>query len=470
MAARSVDCTLVNKTGEALSFSSADASLDHGIFSPGREPPPKCDASAAWAGESDGFMTGTEGKVTYRGPSGAVTLQWNNPFVGGNDYGASALGEYYIEHFTGPKVGSNVSATYVVNRKAKPAPPPPAAPAEPAPAEPEPAPPPAKAVAETPEEPGRGSQVPKVDGQLTIISPKDWLVDIAWQAVNNIEWNPLILEITENRHGSQSGAICPGKLPGFPDVKEGGECKRPHEAHERARDARKKEYDKKVEELMPKMGQKDAEAAALKQFPPITNDFYSWCGDFVSWVFWKAWVLRGKPEDKVKKAELGSFLNREALNGAWRPGENLSMVEAYAKGLTLVELKAGAAVKAHGGLLVWHKPGDGYVPKPGDIFMANRAGGGHISIVASYEPAPEPSPPKKKGHDRFLTIDGKSFDEGEGDGKSGWIHAASEGRIKFPKGKAQGVAQNKRTTSQNEKDQLRGFIDTSKLREVLGYR
>ena len=42
-------------------------------------------------------------------------------------------------------------------------------------------------------------------------------------------------------------------------------------------------------------------------------------------------------------------------------------------------------------------------------------------------------------------------------------------KIEIPQGKWQGVAQTKRSTDAT-KDPLRGFIDTSKLREALGYR
>jgi len=218
-----------------------------------------------------------------------------------------------------------------------------------------------------------------------------------------------------------------------------------------------------------------ATAQAMITYPVLFNDFHSWCGDFVSWVFWKAWVLRGMPEDAVTKAELGKFLNREAINGEWFPGENLSMVEAYAKGLTLAELKKSTRSRGTtSGLLVWHDPGDGYVPQPGDIFMADREAGGHISIVASYDPVvsyESSDKDKRRGFHHFLTIDGKSFDYGEMMGertvpRTGWIAEATK---KLPAGKPQGVAQNKRMTHKG-KDRLRGFIDTSKLRAALGYR
>ena len=462
MAARSVACTLINQTGEPLTLE-GPPQLDHGILTPGQAPPPSCDGSAAWSAESEGFMTGTEGRVTYRGPSGKVTVFWNNPFVGGNDYDMALTGDYVLVKVQGPKVGSNVSATYVVDRKNKPAPAPP--PEPPKPAE-ESAPPPAAPVrqwAERPEEIGRDSHVPKVEKQLTVLSPKDWLVDIAWQAVNQVEWNPLILEITENRHGEESGAPCPRVLPAFPGVKVSGTCSSPHAERRKTRDAQKALQAQEITRLVAGgMDGKAANAQAKKTHPVKNNDFHSWCGDFITWVFWKAWVLRGMPQDRVTSAELGKFLNREAINGAWKPGENLNMVEAYAKA-------AGQS-----GLLVWHKPGDGYVPQPGDIFMANRPAGGHIGIVASYDVQPSYDSmdrDRKRPFHGFLTIDGKSFDypdPNSPDTDKGWSMEAVEHKIPVPPG-AQGVAQNRRRTDAKE-DPLRGFIDTSRLRAALGYR
>lgn len=470
MAARSVLCTLVNYTGEPLTFV-GPPQLDHGILTPGQKPPPACGGMAVWSAESDGIMTGTEGRVTYRGPSGSVTLYWNNPFVGDNDYGATPGGAYIITAVQGSKVGNNVNVTYIVDRKKEPAPAPqPGAPDGAAPAQ-------AQSPAERPEEPGRNGHLPKGTGQVTVISRKDWLVDIAWQAVNSIEWSPLILEITENRHGSQSGAACPGLLPTFLGVKEQGKCRRSHKAKAAAREAK---YTAALERLKKEgMEETIANAKAREESNQKLNDFHSWCGDFVTWVLWKAWVLRGRPEDKIPSAELGQFLNREALNGAWNPGESLNMVEAYAKGLSLEAFRQNQNAKGTPtGLLVWHPPGDGYAPRPGDIFMANRKSGGHISTVASCEPEAFYAPSDKQQqhpHYRFMTLDGKSFDFRDDDGEAGWNEALAKlspeerKKIRIPQGKWQGVAQNKRSTDAT-KDPLRGFIDTSKLREALGYR
>ncbi len=110
------------------------------------------------------------------------------------------------------------------------------------------------------------------------------------------------------------------------------------------------------------------------------------------------------------------------------------------------------------------------MPSPGDIFLANRDAGGHIAIVASYEREAPGAAPAREG-DRFMTIDGKSFDQDE---ELGWRvtleKLRKEGQnVALPAGKWHGVAQTMRQTG-TRKDALRGFIDTSKLREALGYR
>ena len=179
----------------------------------------------------------------------------------------------------------------------------------------------------------------------------------------------------------------------------------------------------------------------------------------------------------MTKSELGKFLNREAINGQWLPGENLNMVEAYAKGIPFDPLgKCFGARGTPSGLLVWHDPGDGYVPQPGDIFMANRHSGGHISILASYDVQEsfEPSErERKRPFHWFLTVDGKSWDYSADRGTpdenidKGWALSVPKGQSMPPE--AQGVAQNRRKTNA-KKDPLKGFIDTSKLREALGYR
>lgn len=89
MPARTVYCHFKNLTDETLVRESEH--LDHGIYTGSWFPPqtiaPK--AVGLWKTESDGFMTGTEGRVRYRISSGAGTefidLWWDNPYIGGNE-------------------------------------------------------------------------------------------------------------------------------------------------------------------------------------------------------------------------------------------------------------------------------------------------------------------------------------------------------------------------------------------------
>jgi len=448
MASRSVRCELRNFTGEVVVRRSHF--LAHGIWAPGDHDPALGEASPQWESESDGFMTGTEGRAVYVGPSGSVELFWNNPFVGGNTYGAKPSGSYIVRGPHGPATGSNVSVVYIIDMPKKPAPP------KLAEIEPEATPSPAPEPVEekSPDDHTRESHVPKISGSLSVLSPKNWLIDLAWQVVNNMEWNATILEITENRHGEQSGAACPGELPAMDGVGEKGTCRRPHKAMATKRKEREAGYQAELTKLKDEgMAASDAMVTARKAYPVLYNDFHSWCGDFVTWFFWKAWVLKGKREDKVTKAELGKFLNREAINGSWAAGENLNMVEKYSRGAS--------------GHLVFHKPGDDYVPKPGDIFMMDRPSGGHISIVASCDAEAsykDTDRNKERPFRNFITLDGKSFDMRDEQG-AGWLEQQG---VNIPAG-AQGLAQTPRRTDRLEHP-LRGFIDTSKLREALGYR
>ncbi|MEV5575085.1 aegerolysin family protein [Spirillospora sp. NPDC052269] len=87
-AARSTEIWFTNNTGCELRLANAD--LDHGIWtvyplysiSPG--------GGGHWMSESDGFMTGTEGRVRYNLFGGCenkvLRIHWNNPYVGSNSY------------------------------------------------------------------------------------------------------------------------------------------------------------------------------------------------------------------------------------------------------------------------------------------------------------------------------------------------------------------------------------------------
>lgn len=99
MAERSVKVTMENWTGRG--WTRQNQSLRHGSWmnNNGFTPPealPKVSINpdgdpvpgvAERGSESDGFMTGTEGDVTYANEQGAsLKIGWNNPFVGGNAF------------------------------------------------------------------------------------------------------------------------------------------------------------------------------------------------------------------------------------------------------------------------------------------------------------------------------------------------------------------------------------------------
>lgn len=101
MAARSVDVELVNDTDRTLTYT--DDRLDHGRWA---GQPPKTMApysKAKWRSESHGFMTGTEGWVTYSVERSTVPLRlyWDDPYWGSNRIQASAPPAFSIDHTGG---------------------------------------------------------------------------------------------------------------------------------------------------------------------------------------------------------------------------------------------------------------------------------------------------------------------------------------------------------------------------------
>lgn len=88
MAARTVHCFFKNLTDQTLSRESEH--LEHGIYTEPTFPPQTIAPGAVgeWRSESDGFMTGTEGRARYRiaseGGTEFIDLWWDNPFIGGN--------------------------------------------------------------------------------------------------------------------------------------------------------------------------------------------------------------------------------------------------------------------------------------------------------------------------------------------------------------------------------------------------
>lgn len=457
----------MNWTGESLSLTGPDQMPAAGSYAAGKAPPTSCGDMAVWVVESnDSAVTGS---LDYQGESGGVTMTWDVPVSGANSYSGTPSGSYVMTRVDGQKVGANPGVVYRID-KSKSVPPPPSAP-----------PASQSDSADTgPEDHSNAAHVPTAGGKPSSISVKRWLIDLAWEAVDNTEWDDLILEITENRHGDQHGAPCPRTLLKIDDIPQsGGTCPTNHAAKLQARIklwALKLTTEKGMEAAAA-----TSYAATNDRLNPIWNDFHSWCGDFATWPFWKGWVLKKKPEDKVTKAELASFLNREAVSGQpWASGKNLSMLEAYARGMMVkdyqdaVDGKNGVKMKkGPGKLMAWHNMGDGYIPTPGDLWMSNRPGGGHVGFVVSFNSTSVSKNDKKPAYE-ITTLDGKSFDDG-------WLKSLGAGNTLGIAVGAQGVVHNSRRTDDviivnpgTEKEQkipnFKGIIDTSKLREALGYR
>ncbi|MFC8797841.1 hypothetical protein ACFT2C_08910 [Promicromonospora sp. NPDC057138] len=85
MAARSYLIQLTNLTGLALRLDPEKTELIRGRWT---DAPPDVignSSTAHFGSESDGFMTGTEGRVTYTSSSGDFLIYWDNPFVGADE-------------------------------------------------------------------------------------------------------------------------------------------------------------------------------------------------------------------------------------------------------------------------------------------------------------------------------------------------------------------------------------------------
>ncbi|KAF7333177.1 Crystal protein ET79 [Mycena venus] len=89
---RSVTVKFTNNSGGIVTRSSA--SLAGGVWTTNQYPPDTISAGAtgSWESESDGLWTGTEGTVVYTLPGAAITIYWNNPQVGSNDYSITIAG------------------------------------------------------------------------------------------------------------------------------------------------------------------------------------------------------------------------------------------------------------------------------------------------------------------------------------------------------------------------------------------
>ncbi|MEU3569932.1 Crystal protein ET79 [Kitasatospora sp. NPDC036755] len=114
-AARSTYVALQNRTTNTMDRTSS--SLSHGTWSENMLPPdhifPKDNGS--WQSESNGFMTGTEGRAVYNMYDvGNVEIWWDNPYSGSNKYDCKVPDGYTCSRDGGG--GDNANVTFTVKK------------------------------------------------------------------------------------------------------------------------------------------------------------------------------------------------------------------------------------------------------------------------------------------------------------------------------------------------------------------
>ncbi|WP_329404179.1 aegerolysin family protein [Streptomyces melanogenes] len=123
-AARSTDVTVENSTGCELRH--YDSWLSHGIWN--RDPASTAGLvrdgqSAGWGSESNGFLTGTEGRAVFVTQNCAATnlnrkvlhLHWDNPFSGSNSYDTNMSDAQCLVADRSGGSGNNASVTWRVH-------------------------------------------------------------------------------------------------------------------------------------------------------------------------------------------------------------------------------------------------------------------------------------------------------------------------------------------------------------------
>lgn len=120
MPARSVIIFVLNTTDRALNLVVQSQHLDHGEWSSGGMPPTTIPQGGFghFGSESDGFLTGTQGSVSYtvsgESDDHQATFYWDNPYIGGNSYSATAP-PGYVGRPTGSD-GDNSIVTFMFMR------------------------------------------------------------------------------------------------------------------------------------------------------------------------------------------------------------------------------------------------------------------------------------------------------------------------------------------------------------------
>ncbi|KAF9765892.1 hypothetical protein IL306_001753 [Fusarium sp. DS 682] len=111
MPSRSTNIQVNNNTGQDLVLQ--DKSLDHGIWTAGLEPPQliRNGGQGTFQAESAGMMTGDQGQVNYSSSAGRFTLNFDNPYVGSNDYSETVPNGYSASRRGGGGDNSDITWT-----------------------------------------------------------------------------------------------------------------------------------------------------------------------------------------------------------------------------------------------------------------------------------------------------------------------------------------------------------------------
>jgi len=115
MAARSVEITLVNTTGQALALQ-ATPPLAHGIW--GTQPPATVKSKATFEAESNGTLTGVQGTVVYQiggAKNQTVTLLFDNPFAGSDAFSAVCTPATAFSCAVTSNSGNNANVTFTLS-------------------------------------------------------------------------------------------------------------------------------------------------------------------------------------------------------------------------------------------------------------------------------------------------------------------------------------------------------------------
>lgn len=112
--ARSVAVRVVNETGLALTC--RDAVLDGGEWASYPTDVIGAGETVRWRTQSNGMMTGTEGRAVFavEGSAATVDLWWNNPYIGSNDYSCSAGAGFSCSRSGGS--GNDSTVTFTIRR------------------------------------------------------------------------------------------------------------------------------------------------------------------------------------------------------------------------------------------------------------------------------------------------------------------------------------------------------------------